>query len=190
MVSYKDETERKFGIDKLTFMVLHDALKRAWEFIRMEEMPQNREHNCADYSKPIRPRNKIRKDFSDYFIEMAITEGEVVGEVEDPSPDIYSGTHSSNPQNCAPPNWSGFSSNRQECLLCLEAKPLANICFYPCGHRCLCEECKDNFRVGDNCPKCGNRRIDEIIKLSRIKSPSEKKRSFHVQFNFFVEEQL
>jgi len=42
--------ERVFGIDKLTYMVLHAALKRAEEFIEMEDKTQNPKYKCGDYS--------------------------------------------------------------------------------------------------------------------------------------------
>ena len=172
MVSYVSETKRTFGIDKLTYVVLHEALKRAGEFINMEEKKQNRVHKCGDYSsggiisRYQRMRNS-RDDFSDL-----IGEGELVEEFQS-SASISS---QRNPQNDANApfkdrstnNTASRSSCNTQCYYCYEFVPLANKAFVnfkePCGHRILCEVCLDHFKVGDKCPKCKNK-IDQILEI-------------------------
>ena len=162
MVSYVSETKRTFGIDKLTYVVLHEALKRAGEFIDMEEKKQNRVHKCGDYSSGgiisrfQRMRNS-RDDFSDL-----IGEGELVEEFQS-SASISSQRNPQNDTNAplnntSPNNTTSSSSCNTQCIYCLKDGPLANVVLINfeegCGHRILCNECIDHYKVGDKCPKC------------------------------------
>ena len=51
-------------------------------------------------------------------------------------------------------------SGPNECIICMDNSP--NYACIPCGHKCLCKDCKDN--VIDNCPVCRNP-YDSVIKI-------------------------
>jgi len=156
MVSYTDEKERCFGIDKLAYIILHEALKRAKEFIRKEEK------GCGDYSSNslvtrAQRQKQTREDFSQY------TEGAEVVNTTSSSTSIstcsnpqYAPVHSTvSPSTTSP-------SDSFECALCMEG-PKADVAF-DCGHQCLCVECKDKISAGERCPIC-RKQIEKVIKL-------------------------
>ena len=46
------------------------------------------------------------------------------------------------------------------CVICLDDKP--KYACIPCGHQCLCEQCKDS--VTDICPVCRHQ-FDSVFKI-------------------------
>merc|ERR1712228_67609 len=54
---------------------------------------------------------------------------------------------------------------QKECVICLDNK--RTHCCVPCGHKCLCEQCKD--LTNGKCPIC-QRAIDSFIKVYDDKS--------------------
>ena len=42
----------------------------------------------------------------------------------------------------------------EQCVICLDVTSKVTVTLSPCGHKCLCENCKGHIIVGDNCPLC------------------------------------
>merc|ERR1711988_167671 len=165
MVSYKDEQTRTFGIDKLTYVVLLAALRRAKEFIDMEEKTQHPIHKCGDYtSGTIVPRRERRADRRHAAFVNFMGSGDVVD----------NGTSTSrnglpNPQNDNSNMTHSSSTNGTPgCFICPERRPTADVLFVnfkeDCGHQCLCNDCLRDYKVGDKCPVC-NVKIDKIVTI-------------------------
>ena len=163
MVSYSTEQERVFGIDKLTYMVLHEALKRAEEFIEMEEKTQNTKYKCADYSSgkimTRQQRRKIMNEDYSYLYEL----GEVLDEN---CPSVGNATSCSTAYPTLSTTSSGNTNPQTPCKDCSGCyqNPVSYICD-PCRHFNICENCfkEKKLKVGDRCPEC-RKSIDFLIK--------------------------
>ena len=50
----------------------------------------------------------------------------------------------------------------ETCVICLDTSAEITITLSPCGHKCLCKNCKSHINIFDNCPLC-RQEINNII---------------------------
>lgn len=152
MVSYvTEQDDRNFGIDLLTLRVIRSALRRAQEYIAVTE------GGCGDYtSDNIFKPKPTPSDLPS--MEKLVHNAKIVKPkpkiVKPPNPQLPEAVlvDVKQPQT-AKSSTTSSTASEEECACCWKTKPAAVVLACDDVH-VLCEEDKDVFKAGDQCPLC------------------------------------